>query len=76
MEGKCNWEQTREILFEQKKLLDQWYRNMMYHFRFTKCDNCDYWDDVYRKHLANCDTVSNTEITDEEMLAVIDAADQ
>lgn len=50
---------------------------MMYHFRFSDCNKCVYWDDVYKKHLANVDTVSNsTEITDEEMLAAADAADQ
>lgn len=77
MEGKCDWERVREILFVQKKHLDQYYRNMMYHFRFSECNKCTYWDDVYKKHLANVDTVSNsTEITDEEMLAAADAADQ
>nr|QTZ83140.1 MAG: nonstructural protein [Elaphodus cephalophus bocaparvovirus] len=77
VEGKCDWERVREILFVQKKHLDQYYRNMMYHFRFSECNKCTYWDDVYKKHLANVDTVSNsTEITDEEMLAAADAADQ
>lgn len=70
--GKITWDGVREILFEQKKTLDQYYRNMMYHFRLgEKCERCCYWDDVYKKHLANIPTTSvSTEISDSEMLEV------
>lgn len=70
VENKINWEQTRELLFEFKKMLDRYYRNMMYHFALGEyCENCEYWDDVYKRHLANVDSPSvSTELTDEEIL--------
>lgn len=76
MDGKLGWDGIRELLFRVKRESDKWYRNMMYHFRFTPCDNCTYWDDVYTKHLAQCDTLPLPDLTDEEMLAAADAADQ
>nr|QPO14346.1 nonstructural protein [Bovine parvovirus 1]QPO14350.1 nonstructural protein [Bovine parvovirus 1] len=77
IDGKLNWEGVRELLFEQKKCLDTWYRNMMYHFALGgDCEKCDYWDDVYKKHLANVDTYSVAEeITDSEMLEAAEAVD-
>nr|AXF54186.1 NP1 [Porcine bocavirus] len=70
-DNKCEWKDVREILFGLKKVLDQGYRNMMYHFRHTQCEKCNYWDEVYKMHLANV-SPSETEpqeLTDEEMLA-------
>lgn len=62
-------------------MLDQYYRNMMYHFALGgNCEKCNYWDDVYKKHLANVNTVfSPTEISDTEMLEAamtVDAAQE
>ncbi|QKV09258.1 NP1 [Squirrel bocaparvovirus] len=69
-DNKINWEDAREMLFMYKKTFDQLYRNMLYHFRNTKCTRCDYWDDVYLKHLAhvNSSDSQNKELTDQEML--------
>ena len=70
-DNKCEWKDVREILFGLKKVLDQGYRNMMYHFRHTQCEKCNYWDEVYKMHLANV-SPSETEpqeLTDEEILA-------
>lgn len=76
IDGKVDWEGTREILFEQKKTLDRYYRNMMYHFALGgQCDKCIYWDDVYKKHLANVDTAPPADLTDEEILEAVMTAD-
>ena len=56
-------------MFNQKKTLDQMYRNMMWHFRHTPCDKCKYWDNVYSEHLANVTShPQDTEISDADML--------
>ena len=36
--GKITWDNVRELLFSQKKKLDQKYRNMLYHFRHNADD--------------------------------------
>nr|ASC49359.1 NP1 [Dromedary camel bocaparvovirus 1] len=87
VDGRIGWDAFREILFGYKRLVDQPYRNMMWHFRMgEKCEKCEYWDEVYQKHLAhvdsNCDspmdtsspTDQNTELTDQEMLEAVDAS--
>lgn len=67
-----SWENAREMLFEFKKMLDQCYRNMLWHFaRGGYCDKCEYWDNVYLEHLANVDSsndVDMQELSDAEML--------
>nr|AJE63438.1 NP1 [Human bocavirus]AJE63442.1 NP1 [Human bocavirus] len=74
IDGKINWDTTRELLFTQKKTLDQSYRNMLYHFRHSPdCSRCEYWDDVYRKHLANVSSQESEEVTDEEMLSAVES---
>lgn len=74
IDGKISWDTTRELLFTQKKTLDQGYRNMLYHFRHSPdCPRCDYWDDVYRKHLANVSSQESEEVTDEEMLSAVES---
>lgn len=71
-DNKVGWMDCREILFEFKKTLDQWYRNMFWHLRFSHdCEKCNYWDTVYAQHMAKVNDVSN-EITDEEMLEAVD----
>nr|AKH60195.1 NP1 [Porcine bocavirus] len=68
------WDQCRELLFTYKRCLDTMYRSMMYHFRFTECQKCLYWDDFYRQHLAGVtppETVAPSsigELSDVEML--------
>lgn len=72
--GKITWDNVRELLFSQKKKLDQKYRNMLYHFRHNAdCPRCDYWDDVYRKHLAHVSSQESEEVTDEEMLSAVES---
>lgn len=66
-ENKLDWAGVREMLFHFKKTMDQQYRNMLWHFRNTKCEKCDYWDNVYCKHVANVEQ-SPQEISDEDML--------
>nr|AHY96039.1 NP1 protein [Porcine bocavirus 3] len=76
--GNCiTWDQHRELLFTYKRCLDTMYRSMMYHFRFTECQKCLYWDDFYRQHLAGVtppETVppSSVELTDVEMLEAVE----
>nr|AYW35041.1 NP1 [Rodent bocavirus] len=70
-DNKVEWGDVREILFWFKKTIDQQYRNMMWHFLNTECEKCQFWDDVYRKHIAqvnNEPAVPIQELTDEEML--------
>lgn len=50
---------------------------MMYHFRFTDCQKCGYWDDMYRQHLANVTPIetlppSSVEVSDVEMLEAVE----
>nr|ASW21301.1 NP1 [Human bocavirus] len=74
--GKITWDNVRELLFSQKKKLDQKYRNMLYHFRHsTDCPRCDYWDNVYRRHLAHVSSQESEEVTDEEMLSAVESMD-
>lgn len=76
--NQIDWKACRNILFDFKKTIDQQYRNMFWHFRNGgECEKCVYWDDVYRMHLANVDSasVSQPEITDEEMLEAAMAVD-
>lgn len=69
-DNKCEWGDVREILFQLKKYIDQCNRNMMWHFRERNCEKCEYWDDFYKKHVANVEHNSKSqEVTDEEMLA-------
>lgn len=54
---------------------------MFWHFRHAQdCERCEYWDDVYRMHLANVSLSAESDVTDEEMLAAaetmeLDASD-
>nr|WCR62142.1 MAG: NP1 [Parvovirinae sp.] len=85
VDGRIGWTDFREILFQFKKLLDQSYRNMMYHFSLGgNCDKCTYWDEVYKKHLAGIDNddsdamqcsppTGGDEVSDQEMLDLADA---
>nr|AHK26997.1 NP1 [Porcine bocavirus 3] len=72
------WDQCRELLFTYKRCLDTMYRSMMYHFRFTDCQKCLYWDDFYRQHLAGVtppETVAPSsvgELSDVEMLEAVE----
>lgn len=66
-ENKIDWGGVREMLFKFKKTMDQQYRNMLWHFLNTDCEKCTYWDEVYRKHVANVEQ-SPQEISDEDML--------
>lgn len=70
-EGKVEWVDVREMLFRFKKAMDKDYRSMMWHFRFTECEKCDFWDDVYKKHMANVYHEPPQELTDEELLAAV-----
>ncbi len=70
-EGKVEWVDVREMLFRFKKAMDKDYRSMMWHFKFTECEKCDFWDDVYKKHLANVYHEPPQELTDEELLAAV-----
>nr|QWQ59405.1 NP1 [Bocaparvovirus sp.] len=70
-EGKVEWVDVREMLFRFKKSMDKDYRSMMWHFKFTECEKCDFWDDVYKKHMANVYHEPPQELTDEELLAAV-----
>nr|AXN93978.1 NP1 [Porcine bocavirus]QWQ59417.1 NP1 [Bocaparvovirus sp.] len=70
-EGKVEWVDVREMLFRFKKAMDKDYRSMMWHFKFTECEKCDFWDDVYKKHMANVYHEPPQELTDEELLAAV-----
>nr|QTZ97563.1 NP1 [Porcine bocavirus] len=75
----CN--QHRELLFTFKRCLDNMYRSMMYHFRFTECQKCGYWDDFYRQHLANVTPIetvppSSIEVSDVEMLEAVESMNE
>nr|QBA84453.1 MAG: NP1 [Porcine bocavirus 3] len=75
------WDQHRELLFTYKRCLDNMYRSMMYHFRFTECHKCDYWDDFYRQHLAGVtppETVapSSVGVSDVEMLEAVESMNE
>lgn len=58
------------------------YRSMMYHFRFTDCQKCGYWDEFYRGHLANITPIETVppsplpEISDVEMLEAVEHMDE
>lgn len=66
-DNKIGWDDAREMLFQLKKTLDQWNRNMLWHFNKSQCEKCTYWNDVYEKHIANVND-SSQEITDDEIL--------
>lgn len=69
-DGVVDWKGARELLFDCKKTLDQWYRNMLWHFSKGKpCTRCDFWDDVYQKHLAHVDSYSQGEISDADLVS-------
>ena len=76
------WDQCRELLFTYKRCLDNMYRSMMYHFRFTECQKCPYWDDVYRQHLANVTPIETVppsplpELSDVEMLEAVESMNE
>lgn len=75
------WDQHRELLFTFKRCLDNMYRSMMYHFRFTDCQKCGYWDDFYRQHLANVTPIetvppSSIEVSDVEMLEAVESMNE
>lgn len=76
------WDQHRELLFTFKRCLDRMYRSMMYHFRFTDCQKCGYWDDFYRQHLANVTPIETVppsplpEISDVEMLEIVESMNE
>lgn len=74
-DGKIDWETCKELLFYFKKEQDQGYRNMMWHFKNTNCDKCDFWDDVYRTSTANVSVDPIQEISDEECLKAAMEAD-
>nr|AJC01336.1 non-structural protein [Human bocavirus] len=75
LDNKIGWDNARELLFSQKKSLDQQYRNMFWHFRnASDCERCNYWDNVYRMHLAHVSSQTESEeITDEEMLSAAES---
>lgn len=69
-DNKVGWEDVRELMFEFKKHIDKMYRSMFWHFRMGgSCIRCNYWDEVYARHLANVSPPSIQEVSDEEMLA-------
>ena len=75
------WDQHRELLFSYKRCLDNMYRSMMYHFRFTECHKCGYWDDMYRQHLANVTPIESVppsvgELSDVEMLEAVESMNE
>nr|AGS15038.1 NP1 [Porcine bocavirus] len=76
------WDQRRELLFTYKRCLDTMYRSMMYHFRFTECHKCHYWDDVYRQHLAGVTPLETVppsplpELSDVEMLEAVESMNE
>lgn len=74
-DGKIEWPDAREMLFKFKKAIDKDYRSMLWHFRFTECTKCDFWDDVYKKHMANVHHEPPQELTDEELLAALQEAE-
>lgn len=68
-DNKIGWEETKEILFQMKKEMDQKYRNMMWHFSKTNCEKCKYWDRVFTEHTANVSiSTQDGEPTDEECI--------
>nr|WES10448.1 NP1 [Rodent bocavirus] len=67
-DGQINWEQTKEILFFLKKEMDQKYRNMLWHFKNTQCNKCEYWDNVFTRFTANISESPQDDPTDEECL--------
>lgn len=68
-ENKIEWNDCREILFTLKKYIDQCNRNMLWHFREGQCEKCDYWDKMYREHMANVDSSNKSqEVSDKELL--------
>lgn len=76
--GKIGWDNHRECLFKFKQTLDQCYRNMLWHFRYTNnCERCVFWDEVYKRHLAkiNDDNSDCDSITDEDMLKAAEEVD-
>lgn len=70
-DGKIEWVDAREMLFKFKKAVDKDYRSMLWHFRFTDCEKCDFWDEMYKKHMANVHHEPPQELTDEELLAAV-----
>nr|QBA84373.1 MAG: NP1 [Porcine bocavirus 3] len=75
------WDQCRELLFTYKRCLDNMYRSMMYHFRFTECHKCHYWDDFYRQHLAGVSPIetippSSLGDSDVEMLEAVESMNE
>lgn len=58
------------------------YRSMMYHFRFTECHKCDYWDNMYRQHLAGVSPIETVapssvgELSDVEMLEAVESMNE
>lgn len=65
-----DWKGVREILFDCKKTLDQWYRNMLWHFaKGGPCSRCVFWDDVYQKFLARVDSTLQEEVSDADLLS-------
>ncbi|QDS02906.1 NP1 [Bocaparvovirus primate3] len=75
VDNKLDWDGVKEILFANKKIMDQKYRNMFWHFRnMPDCNRCDYWDDVYRMHLAKVSS-QVPDVSDEEMLAAAEVMD-
>lgn len=73
--NKVSWDDVREILFRFKRELDVQYRNMFWHFTHARdCERCNYWDNVYVRHLAGL-SQQEEEINDQEMLAAAEALD-
>ncbi|ATV81495.1 NP1 [Rhinolophus sinicus bocaparvovirus 2] len=74
------WDQCRELLFTYKRCLDTMYRSIMYHFKFTPCQKCPFWDDVYRQHLANVTPIESVppvgELSDVEMLEAVESMNE
>lgn len=75
-DNKIDWKITKEMLFALKKMLDQKYRNIMYHGMMGgNCHKCKYWDKIYTEYLSSraCNNESSLEISDQEMLAVMES---
>ncbi|AVR53751.1 NP1 protein [Rodent bocavirus] len=70
-DGKIEWADAREMLFKFKKEMDKDYRSMLWHFRFTECEKCAFWDEVYKKHMANVHYDPPQELSDAELLEAV-----
>ena len=74
--NKVSWEECKNLMFHYKHVLDQKYCNMMYHHRFTDCDNCRYWDGIWNEKIRKCTMTgdkANYSVSDHEMQNLADS---